>query len=376
MRVLALVTDAYGCRGGIAKFNRDMLDALSAMPACEEVVVLPRMLHEPPTDVPSRLRFDTGSLGGKRRYARHLVRVLPGLGRIDAVICAHIRLLPLAWLAARWKHAPLLLVVHGVEAWQPQESHITNQLVRSVDAFVTVSEHTRARFSAWAAPRTSRAFVVPNTVEPSRFAPGPKPEHLLERYGLRDRTVLLTVSRLSAAERYKGHDELLDLLPRLASDVPDIAYLVVGDGDDRPRLQGKAVALGLADRVVFAGHVPEAEKADHYRLADAFVMPGRGEGFGIVYLEAAACGIPVVASSADASREAVLDGAFGEIANPDDPESIRCAVLSALGRGRGRVPTELERFSMAKFTARWEALMNEVVTDERAHRRSRAGGVA
>ena len=98
------------------------------------------------------------------------------------------------------------------------------------------------------------------------------------------------------------------MLPALAADVPDVAYLIAGDGDDRARLEKKAAALGVADRVVFAGYVPEEEKADHYRLADAFVMPGRGEGFGIVYLEALACGVPVVASSLDASREAVRDG--------------------------------------------------------------------
>lgn len=374
MRILALVTDAYGCRGGMAKFNRDMLDALCAMPGCDEVLALPRTLHEPIDGVPERLRFDLRSLGGKHRYARRLVRVLPTVGRVDVVICAHIRLLPLAWIAARWKQAPLVLVVHGVEAWQPQESVVTNRLVRSIDAFVTVSEHTRQRFSTWARPRTPHGFVVPNTIDPARFGPGAKPAHLLERYGLRDRTVLLTVSRLSAEERYKGHDEMLELLPRLALDVPDIAYLVVGDGDDRPRLHGKAAALGVADRVVFAGHVPEAEKPDHYRLADAFVMPGRGEGFGIVYLEAAACGIPVVASSADASHEAVLEGVLGEIANPDDPESIRRAVLAALARGRGEVPPELEQFSTARFAARWEVLMNEVVTEEHATRRT--AGVA
>lgn len=376
MRILALVTDAYGSRGGMAKFNRDMLDALCGMTHCDEVLVLPRTLHEAVGAIPDRLRFDTRSLGGKHRYARHLVRALPTMGRIDAVICGHVRLLPLGWLAARVKQAPLVLVVHGVEAWQPQDSAITNRLVRSVDAFVTVSEHTRARFVAWAHPRTRRAYVVPNTIDPTRFGAGPKPERLLDRYGLRGRTVLLTVSRLSAEERYKGHDEIIELLPRLASDVPDIAYLIVGEGDDKPRLQGKAAALGLAERVVFAGHVPEVEKADHYRLADAFVMPGRGEGFGIVYLEAAACGIPVVASSADASREAVVDGALGEIADPADPESIRRAVLAALARGRGTVPDELEQFSMARFATRWEHLMTEVVSDDAGSRRGRAARVA
>jgi glycosyltransferase involved in cell wall biosynthesis len=85
---------------------------------------------------------------------------------------------------------------------------------------------------------------------------------------------------------------------------------------DRRCLQEKARSLGVHGRVVFAGYVPESEKADHYRLADAYVMPGRGEGFGIVYLEALACGVPVVASEVDGSREAVREGALGILVDP------------------------------------------------------------
>src|SRR5581483_7217747 len=122
---------------------------------------------------------------------------------------------------------------------------------------------------------------------------------------------------------------------------------VVGDGNDRARLEAKAAQLGLSDRVVFAGYVPDEEKADHYRLAAAFVMPGRGAGFGIVYLEAAACGIPVVASKLDASREAVRDGAMGIVVDPDDPDSVKAGILAALATRERCVPRELEYFSVA-----------------------------
>jgi phosphatidylinositol alpha-1,6-mannosyltransferase len=115
-------------------------------------------------------------------------------------------------------------------------------------------------------------------------------------------------------------------------DVPNIAYLIVGDGTDHHRLEEKARSLGVHERVVFAGYIPEREKADHYRLADAYVMPGRGEGFGIVYLEALACGVPVVASKLDGSREAVRDGALGILVDPNDAEGIKRGILEALAR--------------------------------------------
>jgi phosphatidylinositol alpha-1,6-mannosyltransferase len=118
--------------------------------------------------------------------------------------------------------------------------------------------------------------------------------------------------------------------------------------------------MGLGDRVRFAGYVPEAEKADHYRLADAFVMPGTGEGFGLVYLEAMACGVPVVASSADASSEAVLGGVLGEVVNPHDQRDVEAGILRALSRPIGTVPTGLERFSTAAFQRRWHDAIDDV----------------
>src|SRR5581483_442399 len=120
---------------------------------------------------------------------------------------------------------------------------------------------------------------------------------------------------------------------------------VVGDGNDRARLEAKAAQLGLSDRVVFAGYVPDEEKAAHYRLADAFVMPGRGEGFGIVYLEAMACGVPVVASKRDASREVVRDGELGIVVDPDAPGELRAGILAVLRCPKGTVPAGLSYFS-------------------------------
>ena len=257
--------------------------------------------------------------GGKAGYARSVVQTLlargpnggsfDGVGRFDGVVCGHLNLLPLAALAAAWKRAPLLLVIHGIDAWEPPEgglmARLTRKAVARVDAFVAVSALTKGRFLAWSGLPEEAGFVVPNCIDASAFGPGPKRADLVARYGLEGKRVLLTLGRMDPAERYKGFDETMEAVAALAPEHPDLAYLVCGDGGDRPRLERKAAELGIADRVVFAGYVSETEKADHYRLADAFVMPGRGEGFGIVYLEALACGVPVVASSLDASREAV-----------------------------------------------------------------------
>jgi len=147
----------------------------------------------------------------------------------------------------------------------------------------------------------------------------------------------------------------------LSEHIPPIAYLIVGDGKDRARLEAKAQALGVGDRVVFTGFIPEAEKADHYRLADAFVMPGRGEGFGFVFLEALACGIPVVGSLLDGSREALRGGALGILVDPRRPDEIQAGVLKALQQPPGVVPPGLDYFSFENFEKRCHRILRQVI---------------
>ncbi len=364
MDILLAITGAFGAGGGIAKFNRDLCRALSAKPLAAKVAALPRVPHGEPVDsVPSRVDYRSDVAGSKLKYAVGVVRTaLEGPRSTEGtVICGHLNLLPVAAVSSWVRGDPLLLVLHGIEAWQPHKSWIVRQLLPNVNRFVAVSEYTKTRFLDWAPLREEQGHVIPNCIDVSNFGPGPKREDLLTRYGLHDRTTLLTLGRLSSEEQYKGHDEILEVLPDLADDIPDVAYLVCGNGDDRPRLERKAERLGVSDRVVFAGYVPEEEKKDHYRLADAFVMPGHGEGFGIVYLEAMACGIPVVASNADASQEAVREGALGVVVDPNDLEDVRRGILKAVRQNLGAVPDGLDYFSEEAFRNRWHAVLQRNV---------------
>jgi len=112
----------------------------------------------------------------------------------------------------------------------------------------------------------------------------------------------MTVARLWSGDIYKGVDVTIRALPKVAQDEQEVKYLVIGRGDDRPRLEKLAQDLGVGDRIIFAGFVPTEELVDHYRLADAYIMPSQ-EGFGIVYLEAMACGVPVLAGDGDGSAD-------------------------------------------------------------------------
>jgi glycosyltransferase involved in cell wall biosynthesis len=187
-------------------------------------------------------------------------------------------------------------------------------------------------------------------VDLDRFQPRERDLVLVSRYGLRSAIVMLTVGRLATGERYKGVDEVIDVMPRLLRQLPDLRYLIVGDGSDRARLEAKARAHGLSDYVIFAGRIAEAEKVAHYNLADVYVMPSYGEGFGIALIEAAACGIPVVGSSVDGSREALLDGQLGRMVDPSNPDELVLAIGAAINARQHRVRNQLvETFSIGRF---------------------------
>jgi phosphatidylinositol alpha-1,6-mannosyltransferase len=361
MRILLLTTDAYGGHGGIALYNRDLVDALAAMPEVEEVVVVPRTLRFEPEGIPERVRFVREASRGSVRYVSEAVAC--SMRPFDLLICGHINLLPLAALLRLKLRCPLVLMAYGIDVWtRPYRS--TRLWLGQVTAVWSISRITRDRMNLWARLPESVYTLLPNAIHLDRYGIGPKSPELLARYRLHGRKTILTLARLPSAERYKGVDEILDVLPSLIADEPLLMYLVGGDGEDRQRLEAKAQALGLDNHVVFAGFVKECEKADHYRLADVFAMPGRGEGFGFVFLEALACGVPVVGSAVDGSREALRDGELGELVDPSDVASVlrglRCALRKPVA-----IPPGLAHFSWPAFTDRLK-LATEAALSKRA----------
>lgn len=366
MRILVLLHEAFGGRGGIAKFNRDLLTALASHSATACVTALPRFIDEPARladarALAPRLDYRRAAAHGKLAFLLAELALLPRRHWFDLVICGHLRLLPLLAPLGLRRSSRLGLVLHGIEAWEPSEGPFTRLGLDRLDWFLAVSAITKERFLGWSGLPPERGFVVPNAVELARFTPGPARADLLARLGLGGRRVLMSLGRLAAGERYKGIDEVLEVMPTLLRTVPDLAYLIAGEGDDRARLEAKVRALGLAERVVFAGYVPEAEKADYYRLADCFLLAGWGEGFGIVLLEAMACGIPVVASRLDGSCEAVADGALGLLVNPREPADLLRGIETALASPRGIPPPGLERFSYRAFEERVHRLILEPI---------------
>ena len=363
VRILVLTTDGFGGHGGIALYARNVLTALCAHPSKPEAVALPRVAPLPIEALPDGLTWDTSGLGGKGKYLGAVARQT--VHKYDLVICMHVNLLSLAYLVRALHQVPIVLFVYGVEVRQKPRQLLTARFVEKVDALISIRGNTTRMLKAWANIDSVPLYALENAIHLDRYGIGPKNPKLVEKYGIAGKTVVMTMGRVE--ETYKGFDEVIEVLPRLAQKIPNVVYVVAGGGHDVPRLQQKAQSLGVADRVVFTGFVRDAEKADHYRLADVYAMPGTGPDFDryplrFVFLEAMACGVPVVGCRPEDDEEARVDGALlSEMVDPRNPDDIVRGITAALAKGSGAIPAGLSRFSFPEFQRRLHRVVDDVM---------------
>jgi phosphatidylinositol alpha-1,6-mannosyltransferase len=247
---------------------------------------------------------------------------------------------PLALLAPRLRAAGVRRVVastHGHEVgWSmlPLARQALRRIGSTTDVVTFVSKYTRSRFASAFGPMAALEYL-PSGVDTQRFAPNfAARKEIRARYGLGDRPTAVCVSRLWPR---KGQDMLIKALPRIRTRVPEAALLLVGGGPYAERLRAMADQLGVGEHVIMTGRVPWEELPAHYVAGDVFAMPcrthGRGldvEGLGIVYLEASASGLPVVAGRSGGAPETVLDGVTGNVVDGRDLTRIADTVADLL----------------------------------------------
>jgi glycosyltransferase involved in cell wall biosynthesis len=250
--------------------------------------------------------------------------------RPDLIICTHLSTAPVGWLLARLNRGSYWVVVHGIEAWK-RLPYLKHMALCHADRVLTTSCFNREQVMKSQKLTPERLLNLPCALDDHllNIAPARDQQH---RTG--DRPLVLSVGRLSASERYKGHDLVLKALPSVIEQVPELRYVIVGDGDDRPRLEGLACKLGLRTHVSFLGEITDAELASLYRTSQVFVLPARtvlhgaepkGEGFGIVYLEAMAFGVPVIGPKYGAPAE-IIEG-HGLLIDPENASELSEALL-------------------------------------------------
>ena len=271
--------------------------------------------------------------------------------RPRAVLSMHANLGAVAVLAALLARAPLIIWAHGYEVWGdiPWSRRIA---LRRAKAVLAGSTYTASRLIEDQGVNSRRIRVVRYAVIDTARALPPA-NHAKEG--------VVTVARFATVDADKGVDTLLLAMPHILRSRPGASLVVVGDGDDRGRLESLAECLFLTDSVRFAGGVSDEELAEIYAKSRVFALPGRagmrprpyGEGFGLVFIEAGAAGLPAIAGRAAGATDAVVDGVTGLLADPSSPADVADKVLSCLSdeelanrlgaAGRKRAITEFGR---------------------------------
>jgi phosphatidylinositol alpha-1,6-mannosyltransferase len=288
-------------------------------------------------------------------------------GPFEYVFCAHLNYAPLAFVVARLLGIPMWLQLHGIEAWA-KPSRLVRWSAEQSSIVTSVSRHTRRMFLRWADLHPHVIRVLPNTVG-EQFRPDGDRDSAREKYGLSDKKVLLTVSRLSKQDRYKGHEDVVRCMPALCSEFDNLIYVIAGDGDLVGDLQEIAASLQIEDRVEFLGAVEHDALPSLYRAADVFVMPSTGEGFGIVYLEALACGTPVIAGNSDGAADPTQDGHLGIRTQREELQNSIAEALKVTGPGAESGEVNLARaesvshaFGRAKFVSNVQAISRRIAS--------------
>jgi glycosyltransferase involved in cell wall biosynthesis len=311
-RMLLLLPEVYSAKGGIPVYLQQLLRGASeVLQEADLHVVSLNDTNIPGTaDVYGRVHFK--GCGPRGRPLQKARAVLASLRRTltlrpGIIVCGHIHQVPLAWGLSLLSGAECVLLAYGIEAWNP--SAFLRRVACRCPRVVSISRYTADRMAEWGIPR-NRIRLLPNAVDGDAFRP------LCRTNGKDSSFFLATVTRLDASEKYKGVDIVIEALAKLAGRHPQLRYSVGGKGDDILRLRGMAESRGIADKVDFRGFVPDEDLPRFYSDADLFVLPSRKEGFGFVFLEALACGIPVIAGNRDGSVDAVLDGKIGYLVDP------------------------------------------------------------
>ena len=280
--------------------------------------------------------------------------------KIDKFLIGHLYLAPVGWFLSRWLKRPYGVILYGGELhryfhWPFVRLPLVAAL-NQADFLVVITEFTRQQYIQRGVRPDQRFVLVYPGVDTTRFQPSADGRKIRERYDLVDKPLILTVARLVD---WKGHELVLQALPLVLRELPDLHYLIAGNGPYRPDLERLVRKLQLEEHVTFAGFVPDEELPAVYCSADLFVQASREagqniaiEGFGIVFIEANACGVPVIGGRTGGTGEAIAHGVSGLRVDPYQPQELADAIVRLLHdqdyaqtlgqQGRARAVKEFE----------------------------------
>ncbi|NOU38268.1 MAG: glycosyltransferase family 4 protein [Ferruginibacter sp.] len=289
-------------------------------------------MHDPKVCAVDNKYFPTEIFCGYNANKTIFVKdALKAGARSNIVILSHINLLLVGWLIK--KIAPnttVILLAHGIEIWSTLSKQ-KMMMLTACNKILSVSSFTNERIQAVHNIPKEKCFVFNNCIDPFLEKPDKKIRNieLIKRYNLKSNDIiLLTITRLSEKDRYKGYTQVLKSLVLIVNKNKNIKYILAGSYEvqEKKYVESLIAKYNLQSNVIITGFIKEEELAWHFSLADIYIMPSSKEGFGIVFVEAMYYGVPVIAGNVDGSVDALLQGKLGIIINPEDTNGITTAL--------------------------------------------------
>ena len=365
-KILFAYLIAFSKTGGIEKVNRTLLRCLTQD---NRLIANAWSIYDNNPEINYYPRF--GFKGFNTNKLLFTTQLLKNIFKWDKIIVGHINMAAVMRAAKKIKPSiKFILIAHGIEVWGKMSANKL-WLLKNADRIIAVSQYTKNRMVNDSGINPEKITVLHNCLDPffPKHFETERPKYLSQRYGIDSNTkVVLTVSRINKDEGYKGYDTVIKVLGSILQKSPSLnfKYILCGkyDSTEYKRLIGLVAMYNLSERVLLTGFIPDSELVDHYRLSDIYIMPSKKEGFGIVYIEAAACGLEVIAGNADGSAEAMMNGEIGHLVNPDDENEIFDTLYELLNKPltKSKEISEIayQQYDFDKYKERLLKIMEEV----------------
>lgn len=334
-KILVLSPETFHATGGIQNMGRSLVYLLHQLCQKNNWQLLLHNLNDPAAAASTPYLPKAAFRGfGRHKISFSLRSILAGV-QADVLIVSHVNLsLPALIIRLLHPACKIWLFAHGTEVWRPL-SRWKKRILKTADHIICVSSFTRERLIAIQQADPQRCMVLHNIADPLIQVPAhfDKPDYLLKRYGLKPTDkIVLTLSRMTAHDQAKGYDQVIRAMGKIIRNSPNIRYLLAGKWApaEKIRIEQLVAENGMDDHFILTGYLEPEELADHYLIADLFVLPSKKEGFGIVFVEAMMFGLPVICGNKDGSTDVVRHVGMGTAIDPDDPAALELAIRKKL----------------------------------------------
>ena len=334
-KIVLLTLQTFSTTGGIQKMTRTLAHSLNTLSDRNGWEFELWSLYDADQDLMPQYLPANKFHGFQKNNIRFILGVIFSKKKPDIVILSHINLAIIGLILRIMKpRCKIWLVAHGIEVWRPL-TLVKRLCLKSCDKIISVSNFTKQQMITRHGSNPEKCVVLNNAIDPFMRLPSTfkKPDRLLKKHRInQENQTIFTLTRLASTEQYKGHDQVIKVISRLKYRFPGIRYILAGQYDHREeiRIQKLISECNVDEEVILTSFLAENELADYFLLADMFVLPSKKEGFGIVFVEAMACGLPVICGNVDGSVDAIRDGQLGRAVNPDDLEELEEAIVDHL----------------------------------------------